>query len=531
MSDKQENKRKKISQSVLIREFEKKHKDSFYYIPELKCWTIYDGKRWLFDGYNLLYEEMFELLSENYPEGTSNDELLIKRSINIMENLLKYHKPASIFDTHPEYFNCQNGILDLKSGEFFKHNDKAKNLFISKISNVEYDKEAKCERFEQFISEIFENCSDKIELGEYLQKVLGYLISGYTKSQSFFFFHGDGANGKTTLMETIKNVVGEYSKTFNKGLLTNKNAQITGHIYKELKGRRIINVNEFLSTDKINENTLKQLTGSDTLRIEIAENIVIEDKLPSKFIGITNYLPTVDGGGHSFFRRVRLIIFDRIFNSRTIDIDLLEKLQKEKNGIFNWLYNGYKKYAQNHILKEPVSLNYKISEVQRDFMKWPDTPASRILAYNPCHLLNAVTLYNYMLYIERHTQRKFPQGTVDVKHLGSLLYSAANGSYIKVGNFKLYKRVGINEEQVTALYGTPFPITLYMNNSKEEVSGDKTSTHVDFYILHCEEVLRRNSISDKQRNEYSILLDELNKYRDSLEREDLYMCAYEYYNL
>lgn len=138
-------KQPKISQSNLISEFETRYKDTFYYLPELKCWAIYNGKKWELDAYNLLFEKMFDTIREVYPYGTSNDILLIKRSIAILEKISRYHKTANIFDKHPELFNCLNGVYNLNTGEFIEHCEQTKELYLTKISNVNYNPSAKCE--------------------------------------------------------------------------------------------------------------------------------------------------------------------------------------------------------------------------------------------------------------------------------------------------------------------------------------------------------------------------------------------------
>lgn len=461
---------------------------------------------------------MFNTLRTVYPYGTSNDYLLIKRSIAILERIKKYHKSANIFDKHPELFNCLNGVYNLDTGEFIEHNEKTKELYLTKISNVNYNPSAKCKRFTKFIEEIFSNYTNNQSIVSYFKKSLGYLISGYTNRQSFYFFHGEGANGKTTLIEALKSVVGEYSITFSKNILTNRNSVITGDIYKELKGRRFINVNEFVGSDKINENILKQLTGNDTLRIEIANNMVLEDRLPSKFIGITNNLPKATDGGYSLFRRMQLIVFKKIFTELEIDRDLIFKLQQEKDGIFNWLIEGYQEYKEGGKIKFPMELHKESLLLRTDLIGVKHSKAMDLVYIDENLLLGPTTLSEYIkqMYSYYVLNIKLPDSEYDTKNLGMMLKKLSIKT-IASGNFKLYAGLGLITEYTENLLNcNSVSIKIYLSNSNVWAVR---CTHIDNYIEHCEE---RSSDEFKDASKMKILLEELKSYKEKLIAEKTY---------
>ena len=208
-NNKQLKRTPKVSQALLIKAFSEMYKDTYFFIEEYNCWAVFDGKKWELDAYHLLYEKLFNTLCETYPNGSSNDDLLIKRSISILQNISEYRRSSVIFDTHPELFNCQNGVYNLETKIFIEHqNNQTKDLYLTKISNVDYNPDAKCPRFSQFLEEIFAKYNDVSGIIDYIQATYGYLISGYTQNQSFYFYHGAGANGKTTLIEALKHVIG-----------------------------------------------------------------------------------------------------------------------------------------------------------------------------------------------------------------------------------------------------------------------------------------------------------------------------------
>lgn len=514
-------KQPKISQIILIKEFEKKNKDTFYYIPELKCWTVFNDKRWELDAYSLLYEKLFETLKENYPFGTSNDELLIKRSINILKEMRKYRRSSAIFDIRPELLNCQNGVYNLNSGEFIEHgNDVIKELYITKITNSNYNPNAECPNFKKFIKEIFSSYTACDDIVEYMQKTLGYMISGYITNQAFYFFHGMGANGKTTLVETIKNVIGNYSIVFSKNLLTDRKAKITGAIYKELKGRRIINVNEFLSTDVINENTLKQLSGSDTLRVEIDNNMVIEDKLPCKFIGVTNNFPKAKDAGYALFRRLQLIIFNRTFVGDAVNLNLIEELKQEKDGILNWLIEGYKAYKNNTIILMPPELIKEATAIRNDLSDIKQYGiGGQLVVTDPNFLISVACLQGYLKSLCRESWYNYKLTSIEKSpnRIGQLLTKLSDKAIV-LQNTKLYCGVGLQNTHTLSI--TNFFELIYITLADVSFTTN-CCTHIDKYI----EAFTRYLDDEKHSDElyYKQWLEELTKYRDTLIEQNVYV--------
>ncbi len=513
-NDDQPKRQPKISQTILIKEFELKNENDFYYIAELKCWTVFNGKRWELDAYSLLYEKLFDTLKETYPLGSSNDELLIKRSINILKEVKKYRRPASMFDAYPELINCQNGVYNLNTDEFIEHsNNSTREFYITKIMNVNYNKGALCPKFTQFIKDIFIDYTTVDDVIAYMQKSLGYMISGYITNQSFYFFHGIGANGKTTLVEAIKNVVGNYSIVFSKNLLTDRKATISGSIYKELKGCRIINVNEFLSTDIINENTLKQLSGNDTLRVEIDNNMVIEDKLPCKFIGITNNLPSAKDAGHALFRRLQLIVFNRIFTAKDINLNLIMELKEESDGILNWLIEGYKEYKKDVILQMPTELQKEASLIRTELSNIKQYGfASEIVVIDPNLLITVSGYIDYMVNIcqEGKLNYKLSKDEIAPNRIGQFLKQLSPKIYHH-NNVKIYLGVGLQNSYTRTVTCHEAPIFFSVG---DVTINTRCCSHIDTFIYYFEEYLKKEDCKNELINKD--WLDALVKYRKSL---------------
>jgi len=204
-------------------------------------------------------------------------------------------------------------------------------------ASVTYDSNALCPRWEQFLDEIFQG--DK-ELIRYVQKALGYSITGSVKSQAAFFCYGNGANGKSVMFKTISNILGDYSydapaSLFRKNLQANNSNDEAATEFK-----RFLVSSETLTTTRINEQRLKAWTGGDnvTARYLYQENFTFKPTAkPWMFI---NHLPGVDDNSFGFWRRIKLLSFNRIFKPEEQDENLVSKLEKESSGILNWLIEG-----------------------------------------------------------------------------------------------------------------------------------------------------------------------------------------------
>lgn len=218
-------------------------KDIARYVPERKKWFVYDGKRWKADIANLYIMELGKDLADAILlyTATIKDEslraLFLKQSkywqqrrfreTYIKEAQSVYSVSIKQFDSNIYLFNCNNVIFDLKTGMPKEHSP---DDYPTKISSVEYDPDAKSERFDRFIDEVM---SADREKGLFLQKALGYGITGDIRYECMFFFYGETTrNGKGTLMESVLKVLGDYGRTVRPETIAQKhsvNSQAQGH--------------------------------------------------------------------------------------------------------------------------------------------------------------------------------------------------------------------------------------------------------------------------------------------------------------
>src|SRR5262249_8787669 len=161
---------------------------------------------------------------------------------------------------------------------------------------VEFDQSATCPIFEKFISEIFNGKADVIG---YVQKLLGYGITGSTQEQVLVIFHGNGSNGKTTLVETLLTLLSEYACMGAEQLLTLKRNQTHPTEVADLHGRRLVVCQETENESEFSEARVKALTGSDTVKARKMFRDLMSFKPTHKLIISTNHRPRVKGTDHA----------------------------------------------------------------------------------------------------------------------------------------------------------------------------------------------------------------------------------------
>jgi len=146
--------------------------------------------------------------SKEYTKYTAGFHTRRKRDGLLFDARSIAPKSLNAFDCNRLMFNCQNGTLNLKDMVLHSH---APTDYLTKIASVKYSAGANCERWERFINEVM--CGD-IGTARFLQKALGYCLSGETSLECFFILYGSTTrNGKTTLSETMAHVLGDYAKT------------------------------------------------------------------------------------------------------------------------------------------------------------------------------------------------------------------------------------------------------------------------------------------------------------------------------
>lgn len=253
------------------------------------------------------------------------------------------------FDKDIYLFNCKNGTVNLKTGMFRPHN---KADLITKRSNVNYNKNAKCPKFLKFLDEIM--LGDK-EVIRYIQRLLGYVISGLTREECMHMCVGDGQNGKGVLLELVSWIMGDYSITAEADMFLVKRSEAAASSdVARLMGVRMALASETNEGAKFNEAKLKALTSRDRITARFNHKDPFQFEQTHKILLATNKLITVRGKDRGIWRRLRVLRFDNNIPEDKVDKDLRVKLMDEASGILNWMIQGFLEYQQLNGLKPPV---------------------------------------------------------------------------------------------------------------------------------------------------------------------------------
>ena len=347
---------------------------------ERGIWYVYDGKVWQPDENALAVAELAKILADRLytfalqitDEDTRNryikrvQKLQMRKNRRTMIEDAKSVYPVShtIFDRNTDLFNCQNGTLNLTTGEFRPH-DPAD--FLTMLSGVTYDSDAACPRWEQFISEVMCNDSD---LALYLQKALGYALTGNTSLECLFILYGaTSRNGKGTTMETFLKIMGDYGKTSNPEMLSTKfgniNASGPSEEIARLAGVRFVNISEPEKKITFNAALVKRMTGNDTLNARFLHENSFDFRPNFKIFINTNYKPSVSDMTLFYSNRLKLIPFKRHFEEHEQDKGLKAFFAEEQSqsAIFNWCYAGYKLFRKQG-LDDPTAVTEATKEYQ-----------------------------------------------------------------------------------------------------------------------------------------------------------------------
>lgn len=327
------------------------------YVPQRKKWYIYDGKRWTADIGNLKAMELCKDLADAMViyTATIKEENTRKyyldvckkwsqrrfREVYLKEAQSVYPVAMECFDSSRYLLNCNNGTLELDTKTFREH--RAKD-FLTKLCPVDYEVDAKSSRFDKFIVEIM---SGDIDRAVFLQKVLGYGISGDTRHECMFFLYGElTRNGKGTLMESCLSVVGDYGRAVRPETIAQKNhtnSSAPSEDVARLVGIRFANISEPSRGLLLNAAQVKAMTGNDTLNARRLNENSFDFKPQFKLYINTNYLPVISDMTLFSSGRVVIIPFDRHFSEKEQDKGLKTEFAKPevRSAILNWLVNGY----------------------------------------------------------------------------------------------------------------------------------------------------------------------------------------------
>lgn len=335
------------------RRFVARYGNAMRYCDRWGKWLVWDGKRWKEDDrllpYNLggkLIRSLRSLASRIKDEEERKQFLSFlsrsesHRSITAMINLAKADERLAVssedLDGHQWLLTVNNGTLDLKAGKLGPHRP---DDLITKIAPVEYDPAAECPFWMAFLDMVM---AGRRNLIEFLQRAFGSCLTGISSDKALFILYGPaGDNGKSTMVDAIQLLLGDYAvRTPVDTLLRKREGAIPNDIAR-LKGARFVWASENERGSRLSEALIKEMTGGDKLSARFMRAEFFEFYPEFKLWLATNHKPQVRGD-QAIWRRLKLIPFD-VSIPKTIQKpkhEVIEVFRRELPGILSWAVRG-----------------------------------------------------------------------------------------------------------------------------------------------------------------------------------------------
>jgi putative DNA primase/helicase len=325
-------------------------KDIRYNAP-WKKWVVWNGKHWELDDGYLIHDRGLQMIRGIYAEllktADYRDRLDIEKHamqsesarrrkafVEVASWIPELNVKTDELDNDPWLFNVENGTIDLRTGEI---REQRPEDLITKTAQVSYDQAADCPVWKQFVREIMNYNTDLIR---FIQRAAGWAITGDTSEQTMFILFGSGANGKSTFLNTIMNLLGDYAiATPTETFMRKSGEQITNDIAR-LRGTRFVTTTEAEQGKRLSEPLIKQITGNDRMTARFLYGEFFNFVPTFKIFMATNHKPVIKGTDHGIWRRIKLIPFTTTIAEEKQDKHLEQRLMKEGPGILNWLLEG-----------------------------------------------------------------------------------------------------------------------------------------------------------------------------------------------
>jgi len=323
--------------------------ERFAYVHAWGTWLNYDGVRWQRDGSGAAVREALATLRamaaevEKVPDEEHRGVLLkhaldsesssrIAAMLTLGQAMLP--RATEDLDRDPDLLNVANGTLDLRTGELRPHDS---DDWLTRLAPVEYDAEATCPLWATFLDRVM---GGNERLITFLQRAVGYSLTGHTNEQILLLLYGVGANGKSTFLETLRAILADYSAITDFNTFMKRDSEGARNDLARLVGTRLVSAVEAEAGKPLAEALVKQLTGGDTITARFLFKEYFDFKPQFKIWLAANHKPNVRGSDHGIWRRIRLVPFTITIPEAERDPRLTQKLAGELPGILAWAVRG-----------------------------------------------------------------------------------------------------------------------------------------------------------------------------------------------
>ncbi len=347
------------------------------YVPELKAWLVWRNGHWRACSRDKIIELAVAVIRSlfNQAAETTNQadrttlyrwakaSLQITR-LDAMVTLAQSKCAVSVdeLDADPLVLGVRNGVVNLRNGEF--RAARPEDL-ITKIANVDFDPGAICPMWEKTLDLCM---GGDAELVGFLQLAAGYSMTGLNNEQVFFFLYGTGCNGKSTIVNVLREIMGGHAvQSAPETIMAQHNNNPSGPTPEiaRLAGVRFVAMVETEDGQRLAESRIKQMTGGDAMTARVLHGAPFDFVPKFKLWLAGNHRPVVRGDDHGIWRRIVLLPFTTIIPPEARDKELPEKLRAEYPGILNWLIRGCIDW-QSKGLAAPTKVSKEVEQYKSD---------------------------------------------------------------------------------------------------------------------------------------------------------------------
>ena len=329
-------------------------------------WLIWDGRRWAVDENGSVYRLAKNIADQIWRVATMAGDYDIekwakrtssKTGLSAMLSLAESEVPITVdeMDSNAWLLNCQNGTVDLQTGELHAHR---REDLLTRLCPTEFNPESSSDVWDNFLESVFVQTS----LIDFVQRLLGYAITGDVSEQILPILWGSGSNGKSTLIDAVTNALGkDYAGTLPRSMLMVTKGERHPTELTTLYRKRLMIAHETDDGARLSESLVKQLTGGDAITARGMHQDFWEFQPSHKLLMLTNHKPQVRGTDHAIWRRLRLVPFTERFEGERKDKSMPEKLEAQAAGILAWLVRGCLQW-QAEGLNEPEAVKVATAE-------------------------------------------------------------------------------------------------------------------------------------------------------------------------
>lgn len=311
--------------------------DQFKYIEEWKEWAAWNESAGVWVKTSVRHHEFFKAFAVGDDEYLGSSAKIRSASSLCMSDTKILATPDN-FDCLNDYINLENGVLDLINLQLLDHNP---SFMATKQAAVKYDPSAKCPEFLKTL----ERVQPDIEIRQFLQRWLGTILTGQTLAESVVNY-GDGANGKSTIFETIGMLMGSYYAKMPRGFIAKtKNERHPAELVT-LYGARFALASETDISDALDESKIKMILGDGTITARGMNENFWTFTPTHKFAIAANHMPSIIGQDSGIWRRLAFVPWEVTIPEEERQPEYEKVLYGESSGILNWLIEGLQDYRE-----------------------------------------------------------------------------------------------------------------------------------------------------------------------------------------